>query len=68
MRRIAALDGVDSLVGLLDHVVRDACVRLFAVPWTAVGRAQGCDDGDEPVERMMVDGIDGGHGGLPFFR
>ena len=34
------LDGVDGLVGLLDHVLGDGGVGLLAVPGAAVGLAQ----------------------------
>ena len=55
MHHVARLDGVNGLVGFLDHVVRDALVRLLAIPRTAVRRAQRRDGGDELVERRMVD-------------
>ena len=40
VRRVARLDAVDRLVGLLDHVLGNARMRLLAIPRTAVGLAQ----------------------------
>ena len=43
MRGVVALDAVERLVGLLDHVFANAAVRLLAVPRTAVGLTQAPD-------------------------
>ena len=43
MRGIVALDAVERLVGLLDHVFANAAVRLLAVPRAAVGLTQAPD-------------------------
>ena len=59
VRRVAGLDGVHRLVGLLDHVMRDAPMRLRAVPWAPVRSAQCGDGGHEIVEARVVDGRDG---------
>ena len=47
MRHVASLDGVNGLVGFLDHVVRDALVRLLAIPWTS---ARGAEDADDAIQ------------------
>lgn len=43
MRGIIGLDAIERLVGLLDHVLANASVRLFAVPRAAVGLTQAPD-------------------------
>ena len=43
MRGVTRLDAVDGLVGLLDHVLRDALMRLLPVPRTSVRLAQAPD-------------------------
>ena len=43
MRGIVGLDAVERLVGLLDHVLANALMRLFAVPRAAVGLTQAPD-------------------------
>ena len=40
---VVGLDAVERLVGLLDHVLANAAVRLFAVPRAAVGLTQAPD-------------------------
>ncbi len=51
-RSVAAVDGVDDLVGLLDRQLPDGLVRLLAVPRTVA--AQAADDGDEVLEERRV--------------
>ena len=43
MRGIVGLDTVERLIGLLDHVLANATVRLLTVPRTAVGLTQAPD-------------------------
>ena len=43
MGRVIRLDAVERLVGLLDHVLANALVRLLAVPRAAVGLTQAPD-------------------------
>lgn len=43
MRGIIGLDAIERLVGLLDHVLANAAVRLFAVPRAAIGLTQAPD-------------------------
>ena len=43
MRGIVGLDAIERLVGLLDHVLANAAVRLLAVPRAAVGLTQAPD-------------------------
>ena len=43
VRRVIGLDTVECLVGLLDHVLTDALMRLFAVPRAAIGLTQAPD-------------------------
>lgn len=38
--RIIGLDAVERLVGLLDHVLANAAVRLLAIPRAAIGLTQ----------------------------
>ena len=57
VRDIGGFDGVHRLVCLFDHVVRDALVRLRAIPRASVRRAQRGDGGDELVERRMAAGV-----------
>ena len=40
VNRVVRLDAVERLVGLLDHVLADAAVRLLAVPRAAIGLTQ----------------------------
>ena len=40
MRRVVRLDAIERLVGLLDHVLADALMRLLAVPRAAIGLTQ----------------------------
>ena len=40
VNRVVRLDAVERLVGLLDHVLANAAVRLLAVPRAAVGLTQ----------------------------
>ena len=40
VRRVVGLDAIERLVGLLDHVLANAAVRLLAVPRAAVGLTQ----------------------------
>ena len=54
MHGIVGLDGVHGLVSFLDHVMSDGGMRLLAIPWAAVGSAQGGNRGDELVERRMI--------------
>ena len=49
VRDVVCLDGVNGLVGLLDHVLGDGAVGLLTVPGAAVGLAQPPDGADEPV-------------------
>ena len=53
MRVVALADGLDGLVGLLDHVLRDAAMRLGLVPRAAVGLAEAPHGAHEPVEFGM---------------
>ena len=57
LRRRERLDGVNCLVGLLDHVVRDAAMRLLAVPRTTVGSPKRRDRRDERLEVRVRFGI-----------
>ena len=43
VRRVIGLNAVERLVGLLDHVLADALMRLLAVPRAAVGLTQAPD-------------------------
>ena len=43
MGRVIRLDAVERLVGLLDHVLANALVRLLAVPRAAIGLTQAPD-------------------------
>ncbi len=43
VRLIAGLDAVQGLVSLLDHVLADALVGLFAIPRATIGLAQAPD-------------------------
>ena len=52
---VGRLDGVNGLIGLLDHVRRDRGMRLGFVPWTTVRGPEGRDRGNELVECRMVD-------------
>ena len=54
MRHVGGFDGVHGLVGLLDHVVRDALMRLLAVPRAAIRRTQCGNGGNELVECGMI--------------
>ena len=54
MGRIVRLNGIDSLVGLFNHVVRNARVRLLAIPRTTIGRAQLRNRFNERIEFRMV--------------
>ena len=49
-REIAALDRIDDLVGLLEHVLAERLQRLLAVPRASLGRAQRGHDLDEAGE------------------
>ncbi len=49
IRRGAALDRVDGLVGLLEQIAAQAGVGLAAVPWTAVRGPQASADGGHAV-------------------
>ncbi len=40
MRHVVRLDAIERLVGLLDHVLANAAVRLLAVPRAAIGLTQ----------------------------
>ena len=40
VRRVVGLDAVERLVGLLDHVLANAAVRLLTVPRAAIGLTQ----------------------------
>ena len=51
------LDCANGLVGFLYHVVGNRCVRLLAIPWTAVRGPEGRNRGDELVERRMISRI-----------
>jgi hypothetical protein len=44
VRIIGPLDGVDHLVAFLNEKRSEAGVRLFTVPWTAIGRAEPGDN------------------------
>ena len=46
-RRVALVDGVEHLVGLLDEVRAQALVRLLAIPRTAARGAQARHDVDQ---------------------
>ena len=54
VRGIAGLDGVDDLVGLLDHVLLDGGVGLLLVPGAAVGLAQAPDGARGLLERALA--------------
>ena len=47
---VVLVDGIDRLVGLLDHIHRDGSVSLFTIPGAAVGLAQAPDGTNKPVE------------------
>src|SRR5262249_11030949 len=49
-RRVAAVDGVQHLVGLLDEIRTEGRVRLLAVPRTTTRRPQPRHDVDETAE------------------
>ena len=51
---VLLLDCANGLVGFLYHVVGNRCVRLLAIPWTAVRGPEGRNRGDELVECWMV--------------
>ena len=40
MRHVVCLDAIERLVGLLDHVLADALMRLLAIPRAAIGLTQ----------------------------
>ena len=50
LRGTAALDGLEHLVGFLEHERPQRGLRLLAVPRAAVGRPQRPHDVDQPVE------------------
>jgi glutaredoxin 3 len=56
---IAAIDGVEDLVGFLEHVGAERRVSLLAIPGTAAGGPQARHDVDQSSER--IDGSGVGH-------
>ena len=52
VRRLAAFDRLEHLVGFLEHERAQRGVRLLAVPRAAVRRAQRAHDLDEPLESL----------------
>ncbi len=61
MRDVVRLDGVDRLVGLLDHVLGYGLMRLLSIPRATVGGAQRLDGRDELLEIGMAHRRDFGH-------
>ena len=59
---VAAIDGVEDLVGLFERVGLDGVEGLFAVPGAAIGRAKAGHDVEELVEFVAGAGGVVGHG------
>ena len=53
MGNVVRLNCVNCLEGLLNHVVRNATVRLLAIPRATVGRAQSSNRCNERIEFFM---------------
>ena len=47
---VAALDGVNQLVGLFEQVLGEAVVSLFGIPGATAGAAKFVGDGNQRVE------------------
>ena len=54
MGHIARLNGINGLVSLFNHVVRNARVRLLAIPRAPIGRAQLRNRFNERIEFRMI--------------
>ena len=54
MGHITRLNGISGLVSLFNHVVRNARVRLLAIPRAPIGRAQLRNRFNERIEFRMV--------------
>ena len=50
LRQVAGINGVEHLVGFLEHERAQRCVRLLAVPRAAARRAQRAHDLDQLLE------------------
>lgn len=52
MRKIAALDGVEHLVGFFERVLANGVEALLAIPRAAAGRAQARHNGSRFEEKL----------------